>query len=103
MKALFFGVRDHLAMAGHTHESAYGILKDPGSGITMHGIKVASYKVHDRFALEKGFRDQSLGPACLTVIDPRLPETHPDLIKPFWDPEEGADFLRYLRTKRRAA
>lgn len=103
MKALFFGVRDHLAIAGHTHESAYGVLKDPDSHITMHAIRVASYKVYDRYAKEKGFRDQHLGPACLTVIDPRLPPTHPDLIKPFWDPAEGAEFLTWTRSRRRAA
>lgn len=103
MKALFFGVRDHLAVAGHTHESAYGVLKDPGSGITMHALKVSGYKVYDRFALEKGFRDQHLGPGAVTVIDPRLDENHPDLIKVFWCPLEGADYLRFLRQKRRAA
>jgi len=103
MKAIFLGVRDHLAIAGHTHESAYGVLKDPESGIVCHAIKVASYKRHDRFALEKGFRDQHLGPAVLTVIDPRLPADHPDLIKPFWDPEEGAAYLSWLRARERAA
>ena len=99
MKAQALGVRDHLAMAGHKHVSAYGVQKDPDSGITMHGILVASYKVYDRFAREKGFRDQALGPACLTVIDPSLPETHPDLIKPFWDPFEGADYLAFKRRR----
>lgn len=102
MKALFFGVRDHLAIAGHTHESAYGVLKDPDTGITMHAVRVASYKVYDRYAREKGFRDQHLGPACLTVIDPRLPPTHPDLIKAWWDPREGAEYLRWARSRKAA-
>lgn len=103
MKALFFGVRDHLAIAGHAHESAYGVLKDPDSGITMHAIRVSSYKVFDRYAREHGFRDQHLGPSCLTVIDPRLPPHHPDLIKAFWDPREGAEFLTWKRSTRKAA
>lgn len=102
MKALFFGVRDHIAIAGHTHESAYGLLKDPDSGIVCHAIRVASYKVYDRFAREKGFRDQHLGPACVTVIDPRLPGDHPDMIKLFWDPREGADFLTWKRGRKAA-
>ena len=65
----------------------------------MHAIKVASYKVHDRYAMEKGFRDQALGPACMTVIDPDKSPTHPDLVKIYWDPEEGADILTYMRKR----
>lgn len=102
MKALFFGVRDHVAIAGHTHESAYGVLKDPDTAITMHAIRVASYKVIDRFAKERGFRDQHLGPACVTVIRPELPNEHPDLVKVFWDPFEGADYLTFLRRRQAA-
>lgn len=103
MKALIMGVRDHLAVAGHLHISAHSVLKDPDSGIVMHGVRVASYKRHDRFALEKGLRDQTLSPCALTVIDPRLPATHPDLIKLWWDPAEGADYLSWVRNRRAAA
>lgn len=102
MKALFFGVRDHVAIAGHVHESAYGVLKDPDTGITMHAVKVASYKTFDRYAREKGFRDQTLSPCALTVIDPRLEPTHPDLVKVFWDPMEGASYLTWLRARKAA-
>jgi len=98
-KALHFGVRDHVAICGHKHTSGYGVLKDPDSGITMHAIQIASYKIHDRYAREKGFRDQHLSPCAVTVIDPDLPPKHPDLIKVFWDAEEGADYLKFKRTK----
>ena len=97
MKALQFGLRDHVAIAGHKHESAYGLLKDPSSGITMHAIKVASYKVYDSFAREKGFPDRTLSPGCMTVINPTLPDTHPDVVKVFWDIEEGIEFLNWKR------
>jgi hypothetical protein len=103
MKAAIFGVRDHLLIAGHKHESAYGLIKDPDSGIVCHAVLVASYKVYDRFAREKGFRDQALGPAALTVIDPSLPSDHPDLIKVFWDPREGAAFLTWARSRKARA
>lgn len=103
MKAALFGVRDHLLIAGHKHESAYGLVKDPDSGIVCHAVLVASYKVYDRFAREKGFRDQALGPAALTVIDPSLPPEHPDLIKVFWDPREGAEFLTWARSRKSRA
>jgi hypothetical protein len=99
-KALHFGVRDHIAICGHKHVSGYGVLKDPDSGIAMHAIQIASYKVYDRYARERGFRDQHLSPCALTVIDPALPNDHPDLIKVFWDAEQGANYLTYLRSLR---
>lgn len=97
MKAAMLGTRDHIYVAGHKHESAYSVLKDPISGITMHALKVASYKVYDRFAKDKGFRDNALSPCVLTTINPNLPPHHPDMVKVWWEPEEGADYLGFLR------
>lgn len=99
MKSVFHGVRDHIAICGHKHKSGYGIIKDPDSGIACHAIQVASYKLYDRYARDKGFRDQTLSPCVVTVIDPYLPQTHPDLVKPFWDADEAVDFLKYKRRK----
>lgn len=97
MKSVFHGVRDHIAIAGHRHKSGYGIIKDPDTGIACHAIQVASYKRYDRYAREKGFRDQMLSPCVVTVIDPALRADHPDLVKVFWDADEGAEYLRYKR------
>ena len=33
----------------------------------------------------------------MTVIDPNLPDTHPDVVKVFWDIEEGVEFLNWKR------
>jgi hypothetical protein len=99
MKAALMGTRDHLYVAGHKHESAYSVLKDAISGITMHAMKVASYKIYDRYAKERGFRDNCLSPCALTTINPALPPDHPDLVKVWWDPEEGADYLTFLRRR----
>jgi hypothetical protein len=101
MKALMMGVRDDLAVAGHRHESAYSVLKDPATGRIGHALKVASYKVYDKYATTGGFRDQALGPCAVTVLRPEMPMTHPDRLKLFWDPEEGADYLTYQRRKGR--
>jgi len=99
MKAALMGTRDHLYVAGHKHESAYSVLKDAISGITMHACKVASYKIYDRYAKERGFRDNCLSPCALTTINPALPPDHPDLIKVWWEPQEGADYLTFLRRR----
>jgi hypothetical protein len=101
-KALMMGVRDHLAVAGHIHISGHTVLKDPDSLITMHALRVASYKRFDRYAVEKGMRDQSLGPCALVVIDPKMDPTHPELLKVFFDPHLGADYLTWKRTRARA-
>jgi len=99
MKSALMGTRDHLYVAGHKHESAYSVLKDAISGITMHAMKVASYKIYDRYAKERGFRDNCLSPCALTTINPALPPDHPDLVKVWWEPEEGADYLTFLRRR----
>ncbi|MDE2344428.1 MAG: hypothetical protein KGL63_13760 [Betaproteobacteria bacterium] len=98
-KAIYMGPRDHIAVAGHRHISGYNIIKSPEDGTVCHAIRVASYKIYDTFAKEKGFPDQSLSPCAVTVIDPALPGSHPDQVKVFWDAFEGADFLKYKRKK----
>jgi len=99
MKATHFGTRDHLSICGHKHVSGYGVLKDPDSGRVCHALQIASYKVYDRYAKERGFRDSSLSPCAVTVIDPALPDHHADKIKVFWEAEDGADYLKFKRRK----
>ena len=100
MKAAQMGLRDHIMISGHKHTSGYGIVKDPGTGRVCHAIQVASYKIFDSYAKERGFRDQSLSPACMTVINPDLPQEHPDMVKVFWCPKEGAEFVKWKRKKK---
>lgn len=97
MKSVQIGVRDDLAVCGHRHISGEAVLKDPDSGRAITCLQVGSYKTYDRFAKDKGFRDQMLGPAALTVIRPDLPPQHPDRCKIWWDPAEGIDYLKFLR------
>lgn len=99
MKAVQLGSRDHISIAGHKHISGYGVIKDSSTGRICHAIQVGSYKMMDRFAQEKGFRDQMIAPCALTIIDPELPDTNPDMIKVFWNPEEGRDYLNFKRSK----
>jgi len=97
MKAIQMGSRDHISVAGHKHISGYGVIKDSISGRICHALQVGSYKMMDRYAQEKGFRDQMISPCAVTVIDPELEDTNPDMIKVFWTPEEGRDYLEYKR------
>lgn len=96
MKAAQMGVRDDIVICGHKHKSGYSPLKDPETGKVMHCLQVASYKRYDRYAREKGFRDQSLSPCVVTVINPDAKEPV-NLIQCFWDAQAGADYLTFLR------
>ena len=103
LKAVMMGVRDHIAICGHRHVSGYNITKDPETGILCHAIRVATYKRFDRYAQEHGFRDQNVSPCALTTIDPRLPPTHPDLVKLWHDPEEGVAVLKWSRARKKVS
>jgi hypothetical protein len=100
LRAALFGHRDHVKCAGHRHISSYQLVPDSESGIAMHMVRVAGYKQIDDYATEGGYLKRSLGPAVTLVIDPRLPNDHPDFIKPFWDTREGAAYLTFLRKRR---
>jgi len=98
-KSLQFGLRDHIAICGHKHTSAYNTLKDMNTGIVMHAIQVASYKIIDHYAKTRGFRDQHLSPCVVTVFNTMLPDTHPDMIKVYWDGDEGAQAVKEARAR----
>lgn len=98
MKAAQMGVRDDVLICGHKHQSGYGVIKDPETGKVCHCIQVASYKVFDRYAREKGFKDQSLSPCVMTVIDPHAAPIN--RVQVFWDSERGAEYLTWLRARK---
>ena len=102
MKAAQLGVRDDILICGHKHKSGYSPLKDPESGKICHAIQVASYKRFDRYAREKGFRDQSLSPCCVTIIDPSAVDPV-DLVTVWWNPVKAAAYLTFLRSGLRRA
>lgn len=102
MKAAKFGWRDHILTCGHLHVSGYGIERDPATRLISHCIRVGSYKTYDRYAEERGEPDQNIFVCPVTVIDPRYDDADPRLIQTILDPENGADYVRFLR-KRKAA
>ena len=99
MKAAKHGWRDHILTCGHLHISGFGFEKDPASGLISHCIRVASYKVHDRFAIEKGLPDQNIFICPVTIIDPQYDDSDVRLITTIMDPHEGAEYLTWKRTK----
>jgi hypothetical protein len=101
MKAVQGGWRDHILTCGHKHTSFIGgPLKDPASGLLSWAIRVAGYKIHDRYADEKGLPDQNAFSSCVTVIDPRFDDDDPRLVTAIPSVDEGAAFVKWKRGRK---
>lgn len=101
MKAAQLGMRDDILVCGHKHVSGYQPLKIPGEDRIAHCIQVASYKVFDRYAKERGFRDQHISPAVLTVIDPSATSAA-GFVTVFHEVDEGVEYLKWKRARKAA-
>lgn len=99
MKAAQLGTRDDVLVCGHKHTSGYQPLKCPETKKIMHCLQVASYKIYDRYAREKGFRDQAISPGAMIVVNPTA-ENDTAFITVFHDFDTGVEFLEFLRRKR---
>ena len=98
-----FNARDHLLIAGHTHVSGYSPIKDANSGNDgkiMHCVQVGSYKKYDNFAKQLNLPCKMMSACAVAVFNTHLTEDHPDFIKIFWEVEEGAEYLNFLRNKK---
>ena len=98
-KAVQTGWRDHILTAGHIHVSGYQVLKDPASGLISHAIQVASFKNMDSYADKLGLDDKNIFNAPVTIIDPQYDDDDNRLITLFFNPYEGAEYLKYKRRK----
>ena len=101
-KAAQMGWRDHILTCGHMHTSGYQVLRDPSTRLITHALRVGSYKTYDRYADEQGLPDQNIFVCPVTIIRPEYDDDDPRQVQVLFDPESGADYLRWLR-KRKAA
>lgn len=101
MKAVQMGTWDHISVCGHKHVTGYMPLKSP-SGRICHAMQVSSYKIFDRYARERGFRDQNISPAMVAVVNPAYPDTDPRMITILHDVQEAAEFLSWKRQREAA-
>ncbi len=106
VKAARMGFCDHIAICGHRHQSGYEIAVNPDpltgdgeTGLITHAIRIAAYKKLDSFQREKGFPYNNTGPGVVTIIDPGATKES-NLVHVFFDPEQGAEYLTWLRNKK---
>lgn len=98
MKAVQMGEWDDITIAGHMHISGYGLLRNPQDGRVCHALRVGSYKIMDRYQRDKGFRDQRISPAVLTVIDPECLDPE-GVVTVFHHIDDGVRYLRFRRAE----
>jgi hypothetical protein len=94
------GYDDPLLLAGHKHTGAYQIVKNAKTGVLSHCVRVAGYKVWDRYAKERFFADRRISESASIIIDPACDPTDPRHIQVFFSVEAGCEYLKYLRKKK---
>jgi hypothetical protein len=97
IKAQHFGgeQRDHVYLSGHKHIDG-ALMKVHPQGKISWAFIISGYKIIDEYADEGGFTEQRISPSVTIVINPKA-ENEAELIKPFWDAQAAADYLKYLR------
>lgn len=94
-REILHGHRDHILVAGHKHVDEARV--EPSLDGECHWFfRVSGYKVIDDFAKEKGFRPKRMAPSTFVVIDPDA-KVPAEVVKPFWDVEVAADYLKFKR------
>lgn len=99
-KAVQMGWRDHILTCGHKHISGYQVLKCPSTGLISHALRIAGYKIHDRYAKEKDLPNQNITPAVVTIIDPQYDDDDPRLVTVLNDAGEAAEYLTWKRGRK---
>jgi hypothetical protein len=99
LKAAKLGwARDHLYTCAHRHSAAASTIFFNDGEHVAHALRIGTFKKYDDFAEQKGFPRENM-PAVVTVINPNA-VTEAGLITPFWDVDEGASYLRFLRARK---
>ncbi len=91
------GLRDHVNLAGHKHIDSAAVVPSP-DGYMQWMFRVSGYKGHDDYAKALNLQPMKMAPTIALIIDPNA-KLHAELVKPFWDLDEAADFLTFKRKR----
>lgn len=103
VKETLWNYRDHILVCGDRHHSGYAPVwhNDPDPRL-CHAIRVGTYKWHDTYAQEKGFKWSNYAPSAAVVIDPD-DEDPVSCISYFPSVKQASDFLTWKRSMRQSA
>ena len=91
-------MRDHILVAGHRHTDAFQMIAHNDDPWVSYLLRVSGYKVVDDYADENRFIEKRFNPSCTIVIDPTAIPA--EKVKPFWDSEAAADYLKFVRRRK---
>lgn len=98
-KSLLFGIRDDVAVAGHTHEFGFSVRLDPETRKPMHALRLGSYKHSDEYARTLGLLDNNVTECAVLMVDPAEADPrHRTWIET--NPFRAARLLKLMRRKR---
>ena len=95
VKRNFRGSNADIIVGGHTHQSAYTMIRNGVTGKIAHAIRVGAYKQFDEYADQGNFDNDSISPSVMVVLDPRASQE--GLVTVFHNLEHGVRFLESLR------
>lgn len=97
LKAAQMGDWAHIYVAGHHHN--WGIMQGEHDhrGFVYNILRARGFKYIDSYAEQHGFGCHRYGAAPMVVVDPSADK--PNMVTPFNDPFEGAEFLTWKRQR----
>ena len=97
LKRNYRGSPCDIIIGGHTHQSAYTMVRNGISGKLGHAIRVGAYKKFDEYADANGFDEDWISPSVMAVIDPKA-KSDVEKIHVFHSFEAGIKYLDVLRS-----
>lgn len=92
------GYRDHLLIAGHLHCDEAAIVPVETEGIVATLVRVSGYKIADHYAQVHRFVSKRMAPSVAVIVNPAA--TAPaDMLKLWWDLDEAAEVLAWMRKR----
>jgi len=97
-KEALWGAPADLFVCGHRHNWAMYQEEMVDKGISPWFVRTRGFKFDDDYARRIGKHEQAEGCGIMTIFNPQA-ETQAGRVTCHADPEEGADYLTYLRKK----
>lgn len=99
VRQTLFDFRDHILACGHRHTSGYVPIWHNDPKRLCHGFRVGTYKDFDHYAKDKGFKEANWARAMVATIDPDHADDPVRFIKPWFNVQEAAEYLKWRREK----
>jgi len=99
VRETLWNFRDHILVCGHRHHTGYIPIWHNEPARLCHGFRCGTYKDFDKYAKEKGFKESNWGRSLGATIEPEFADQPARYIKPWYDLEDMAEFLKWRRAR----